>query len=107
MICFDQYTILLNLINPIAKNIQVDNLKFLDENDLVRLRKFFYPSVECGPISNQKAKEVLGFQSSCLEKAVKTTFLFFKSHEGHYNENSNATEKLHEAISIQHIWKTK
>lgn len=102
-ICFDQHTTLLNLINLIAQNMKVENLKFLDENELVRPGKFFYPSVECGPISNQKAKEMLGFQSSSLDEAVKTTVQFFKSHEEFYPENKKATEKFHEAISIKHI----
>ena len=31
-------------------NVEVKN--FIDENELVEPGKFFYPSVECGPISN-------------------------------------------------------
>jgi len=49
------------LIKQIAKNMKKENLHFIDENDLTRAGKFFYPSVECGPISNEKVKRLLNF----------------------------------------------
>lgn len=68
----------------------MEHLNFIDENDLTRGGKFFYPSVECGPISNEKAKEMLGFKSSDLNESIKSTIEFFKSKDDHFVENKKA-----------------
>lgn len=51
-LCFDQNTTLMNLLVEMAKNLKVKNLNTVDENELISSGKFFYPSVECGPICN-------------------------------------------------------
>ena len=66
-LCFDEQITLLQLINKIKEFLKIEKIEFLDEKDLVKGGKFFYPSVECGPISNLKAKNYLNFKSSSLD----------------------------------------
>lgn len=62
---------------------------------------FFYPSVECGPISNQKAKKILKFKPSKIDEAIKKTVDFFKNAEMYTTESKKAMKKVNKAILIK------
>ena len=63
----------MELIHKIAYELDIKKLNFIDENDMVKSGKFFYPSVECGPISNSLSKEMLNFNPSDINIAIKNT----------------------------------
>lgn len=86
-----------------AKPLKIKDLNLIDENELTKSGKFFYPSVECGPISNEKAKKLLNFESTDFEQAIKETVQFFQKSMDFYAENKKATAKYHLAISIKPI----
>jgi len=47
---------------------------------LEKAGKFFYPSVECGPLSNDKFKKIFkGFKFNNFERNFKETVEFFEN----------------------------
>jgi hypothetical protein len=56
--------------------------------------KFFYPSVDCGPINNSKAKQVLGFTPTPLEGAIQETVDFFLNARKFAIEKNKMKRKL-------------
>lgn len=50
-----------------AENLKIQKLKFVHEDELKKGGKFFYPSVECGPICNKKSKIMLGMEYSSID----------------------------------------
>lgn len=56
--------------------------------------KFFYPSVDCGPINNSKAKQVLGFTPRPIEEAIQETVDFFLNAHKFVIEKNKMTKKL-------------
>lgn len=63
----------MELLHKIANELSIKKLNFIDENDMVKSGKFFYPSVECGPISNALSKELLNFKPTDINIAIKNT----------------------------------
>jgi hypothetical protein len=63
----------MELLHKIANELSIKKLNFIDENDMVKSGKFFYPSVECGPISNTLSKELLNFKPTDINIAIKNT----------------------------------
>ena len=63
----------MELIHKIADELEIKKLNFIDENDMVKSGKFFYPSVESGPISNTLSKEILDFNPTDINIAIKNS----------------------------------
>ena len=54
-----------------AKKMGISSVRFIHQNDLDGFGKYFFPSVECGHISIEKAKRVLDWRPSHLEEAME------------------------------------
>jgi nucleoside-diphosphate-sugar epimerase len=100
-LAFEEKISLKAFIEKIAGMIGVDKVNFIDEKKLVKAGKFFYPSVECGPLNISKAKTQLGFVPSKLDDALRETCEFFdKANDVYFAEFKKAHEKFLKAIAI-------
>lgn len=102
-VCFEEHLTLKELVEKMAEFMEVKSLKFIDERDLIKAGKFFYPSVECGPLSNSKAKKYLGFSSTNIFEAVRETIGFFNSADGYNVELKKAKGKFLKACEVNKI----
>ena len=102
-VCFDNPITLKVFIDMVAKEMGIADLEFIDEKDLISSGKFFYPSVECGPLNNSKAKKLLNFKSIEIETAIKETVKFFKQAEKYMTEFKKARSKYQKAYDINRI----
>lgn len=104
-VCFDGHLTLKGLLFKIARVMGIDESKIgmVDEKDLIKSGKFFYPSVECGPITNKKAKKMLGFKCTEIDNALEITVEFFKNSENFHVEYKKAVSKYNKACQIKKI----
>ena len=73
----------------------------MDESFLEGKGKFFYPSVDCGPINNLKAKSILNFQPSSIEEAIQKTVDFYLNAEEYTVEFKKVNNKLKKVFKIK------
>ena len=85
-------------INEINK---YKSIRSMNESNLSGRGKFFYPSVDCGPINNSKAKSLLGFQPSKIENAITKTVDFFSTADKYSVEYKKVTAKVSKAFKIK------
>lgn len=102
-VCFEEHLTLKELVERMAEFMGVKSLNFIDERDLIKAGKFFYPSVECGPLSNAKAKKYLHFTSTNINEAIQETIVFFNTAEGYTAELKKAKTKLSKACEVNKI----
>lgn len=57
--------------------MKIANLRFADNESLPKLGTFLYPSAECGPLSTEKAKRLINWRSTKLEKAIEISNQFY------------------------------
>lgn len=53
----------------------------------------FYPSVDCGPVSIEKAQKFLEWKPTALKKALEETSSFFIQAKGKYKEEQRKVEE--------------
>ena len=102
-VCFDEHLTLEDLVKRMAEVMGVKKLNFIDERDLIKVGKFFYPSVECGPLSNAKAKQYLQFTSTNINDAIRDTIEFFNGAEQYPVELKKAKSKFSKACEVNKI----
>lgn len=100
-LAFEEKISLKVLIEKLAAFIGIEKVNFIDEKKLIKAGKFFYPSVECGPLNISKVKSQLGFVPTKLDDALRETYNFFdKGNDTYFAEFKKAHEKFLKAIAI-------
>ena len=101
-LCFNETLTLKEFLDVICTRMQADNVKFLPEKELYKSGHFFLPSVECGPISNELAKELFDFEPTELYTAINATVDFFMDaniNEVYNKEHRACIEKFQKVVS--------
>lgn len=105
-VCCDEVPTLGEFLNEIGRCLGVSSVSVVSDRDLPGPASIFYPSVECGPLSNRKAKELLGYRPSDLRKSITKTVTFFVE-EGKRSQLSEqlakSQEKLRSALGLQRL----
>lgn len=73
----------------------------MDEKNLQGRGRFFYPSVNCGPVNNAKSKALLEFQPTKLETAIQETVDFFKSANVFVGQKKKVDKKVKKATEVK------
>ena len=68
---FEENPNLDDFIRLMGKHMGIPQVRFIHQNDLDGFGKYFFPSVECGHISIEKAKNLIEWKPSRIEEAME------------------------------------
>ena len=98
---FEENPTLNQFLQLIADAIKGGKILFVNEKDLPKIckpdvnkGKYFYPSVYCPHLNIEKAKEVLGWNSTDLKAAVQETAMFFVTADKYLPEMKKVVQKI-------------
>ena len=78
--------------------MNIPEVKFRDNTEFKGYGKYFYPSVDCGELSIEKAQKMLDWKPSKLEDALNDTTQFFLT-AGKYKKELKIVEKKYSKVN--------